>query len=49
MPEKTLLPVSSSVLSSVSSMDETASNLVLFIAIFNLGNKKRSAGDKLGE
>jgi hypothetical protein len=48
MLQKTLRPLSPSVLSPVSWIDETASNIVSFIAIFNLGNKRMSAGAKSG-
>jgi hypothetical protein len=47
MPEKTLLPYRLHV--TVCWIDETASNLVPFSAIFSLGNKKKSAGTKSGE
>jgi hypothetical protein len=41
MPEKTLLPrIAFSSLITVCWIDETASNLVPFIVIFNFGNKK---------
>jgi hypothetical protein len=39
MPEKILLPISPSVLFIVPCIDETASNFIPFIAIFNLVHK----------
>jgi hypothetical protein len=48
MPEKMLLPVSPSVLVTVCWINETASNLTPFIAIFNLGNKESQLGINQG-
>jgi hypothetical protein len=49
MPEKTLLPISPSVLVTVYWINEKASNLIPLIATFNLGGKKRSADAKSRE
>jgi hypothetical protein len=43
MPLKLLLPVLPSVLLSVCWINETTSNLIPFITIFNLGNKSHPA------